>query len=211
MRDLVSIAQKIGDNLKTLNRREETLTDIRRGIEIYEDELTKLEKSLVNSLTDKEIENAPSVDKIFLKTMEESGMKVLVAGAGKYQLYISDGYRGQTTCERFKTLKDAVKIARKMHSKLCKVSRHIEVTVETRRMNIDKNCFRADEWITFFEIDQCGNEKIKRRETVNVIAELDNRTVEEVQSEISSYGDNYGVYTNTALKSAEKKALIGRA
>ena len=131
-------------------------------------------------------------------------MKVLEAGAGKYQLYISDGYRGQTTCERFKTLKDAVKIARTMHSKLCKISRHIEVTVETRRMNIDKNCFRADEWTTFFEIDQCGKERIKRRETVNAVAELDERTVEEVQSDICSYGDDYGVYKNTVAKGAKK-------
>ena len=153
-------------------------------------------------LTDEEIANAPSVIKIFDTVLEEVGIRPLVTG--KYQVCVNDGYRDQVDCTRFKTLKDAVKIARIMHRELNKVSRHIEVVVESRTMDISKYCFKADDWTTFFEIDQYGKEFVKRRETVDVIAELDERTVEEVQNDICGYGDDYGVYQNTVATSKKK-------
>ena len=210
LRDLVRIAEKIGNNLKDVKWRENQITQIRRGIEIEEIELTELTKKLAKYkkptlFTDEEIASAPSVVKIFDTVMEEVGIRPLVTG--KYQVCVRDGYRNETDCVRFKTLKDAVKIARTMHREVGKVSRHIEVVVESRTMDINKLCTRADDWTTFYEIDNYGKEFVKRRETVDAVAELDERTVEEVQSDICSYGDDYGVYKKSAKESAEKKSL----
>lgn len=67
--DLTELAEKIGDNLKTINLREERMATVRRGIEINQTELEKLQVKLAKykkpepMLTDEEIENAPSVEK----------------------------------------------------------------------------------------------------------------------------------------------------
>lgn len=142
----------------------------------------------------KVMEKTPSVEKIFAAVTTE----IKPNTTGKYFVQIDDNWRMQSIRERFATLEDAVKIARIIHSELRKVSRLIYATVEARTVDINKYYFRADHWTTFFEIDDYGKEKIKRRETVEVIAELDNRTVEEVQNDICSYGYDYGVYTNSA-------------
>ena len=111
LRDLVRIAEKIGNNLKDVKWRENQITQIRRGIEIEEIELTELTKKLAKYkkptlFTDEEIASAPSVVKIFDTVMEEVGIRPLVTG--KYQVCVRDGYRNETDCVRFKTLKTSL-------------------------------------------------------------------------------------------------------
>lgn len=159
------------------------------------------EVSTENDATNVEIENAvkrendmPSVEKIFAAVTTEIKPHI----RGKYFVQIDDNWYQQSVRESFKTLEDAVKIARIMHSELRKVSRHIEATVDARTVDISKYCFRADDWTTFFEIDNYGNEKVLRRETIDAIAKIDNRTVEEVRNDIGRCTDNYGIYKNSA-------------
>lgn len=152
-------------------------------------------------------EYSPSIEKIFATVTTEIKPHI----KGKYFMQIDDSWYQQSVRKNFSTLEDAVKIARIMHSELRKVSRHIEATVEARTVDISKYYFRSDDWTKFFEIDNYGNEKVLRRETVDVIAKIDNRTVEEVRNDICRYGDNYGVYTNSAaaVNSEPKKFEIG--
>ena len=161
------------------------------------------EVSTENDATNVEIENAvkrendmPSVEKIFAAVTTEIKPHI----RGKYFVQIDDNWYQQSVRESFKTLEDAVKIARIMHSELCKVSRHIYATVDARTIDISKYCFRADDWTTFFEIDNYGNEKVLRRETIDAIAKIDNRTVEEVRNDIGRCTDNYGIYKNSAAE-----------
>ena len=160
------------------------------------------EVSTENGATNVEIENAvkrendmPSVEKFFAAVTTEIKPHI----RGKYFVQIDDNWYQQSVRENFKTLEDAVKVARIMHSELCKVSRHIYATVDARTIDISKYCFRADDWTTFFEIDNYGNEKVLRRETVDAIAKIDNRTVEEVRNDIGRSTDNYGIYKNSAV------------
>lgn len=145
-------------------------------------------------------EYSPSIEKIFATVTTEIKPHI----KGKYFMQIDDSWYQQSVRKNFSTLEDAVKIARIMHSELRKVSRHIEATVEARTVDISKYYFRSDDWTKFFEIDNYGNEKVLRRETVDVIAKIDNRTVEEVRNDICRYGDNYGVYKNSAAADVEK-------
>ena len=117
---------------------------------------------------------------------------------GKYFVQIADNWREQSVEESFVTLEDAVKIARIMHSELRKVSRHIYATVKARTIDINEYCFRADHWTTLFEIDNYGNEKIKHRDAAKAVAEIENRTVEEVIGDIGRTTEDYGIYHSTA-------------
>ena len=142
----------------------------------------------------KVMENAPSVEKIFAAVTTE----IKPNSKGKYFVQIDDNWRMQSIRESFATLEDAVKIARIMHSELCKVSRLIYATVDARTIDINKYCFRADHWTTLFEIDDYGNEKIKHRDAIKAVAEIENRTVEEVTGDIGRTTEDYGIYHSTA-------------
>ena len=139
-------------------------------------------------------EITPSVEKIFTAVTTEIKPHI----SGKYFVQIDDDWNQQSVRKSFATLEDAVKISRIMHKELCKVSRHIYATIEARTVDISKYCFRSDDWTTFFEIDTYGNEKVLRRETIDAIAKIENRTVEEVRNDIGRCTDNYGIYKNSA-------------
>ena len=67
-----------------------------------------------------ENENAPSVEKIFSRAMEENLIRA--TDKGKFHLTANDNEREQSVTKKFDSLKDAVKLARQIHKDLCKVN-----------------------------------------------------------------------------------------
>ena len=55
-----------------------------------------------------------------MNTMEESGTKA--TSKGKFHLTVNDNDRFQSVTKSFKTLKDAIKLARTIHKDLSKIN-----------------------------------------------------------------------------------------
>lgn len=86
----------------------------------------------------------------------------------------------------------------------------LQIDDNYRQQSVEKNFVTLEDAVkTFYAtvkartIDNYGNEKVKHRDAVKAIAEIENRTVEEVRNDIGRCTDNFGIYKNSSVKIEE--------